>query len=227
MWRSSSDRRCVEMKMIIGRKIGMTQIYDEDGNAVPVTVIKAGPCVVVQKRTPENDGYSAVQLGFEEIPEKKVNKPMLGHFKKAGVNPMRILKEFKVDNVDEYEVGQTIDVSVFQPGDVVDVTGWSKGRGFAGAMKRWGFRGGPKSHGSKFHRMLGSVGQHTEPSKIFKGKKMPGRYGNERVTIRNLKVVKVDPENNLIVVKGGVPGARGGLLLIRSAKAPKIRKGEE
>ncbi len=215
------------MKMIIGRKIGMTQIYDEDGNAVPVTVIKAGPCVVVQKRTPENDGYSAVQLGFEEIPEKKVNKPMLGHFKKAGVNPVRILKEFRVDNVDEYEVGQTIDVSVFQPGDVVDVTGWSKGRGFAGAMKRWGFRGGPKSHGSKFHRMLGSVGQHTEPSKIFKGKKMPGRYGNERVTIRNLKVVKVDPENNLIVVKGGVPGARGGLLLIRSAKAPKIRKGEE
>ncbi len=215
------------MKMIIGRKIGMTQVFDEEGNAIPVTVIKAGPCVVVQKRTPETDGYSAVQLGFEEIPEKKVNKPMLGHFKKYGVKPMRILREFRVDNPEEFEVGQIIDVSIFEPGDVVDVTGWSKGRGFAGAMKRWGFQGGPRSHGSKFHRMLGSVGQHTEPAKIWKGKKMPGRYGNERVTVRNLKVIKVDPENNLLVVKGGVPGARGGLLLIRSAKAPKIRKGEE
>ncbi len=215
------------MKMIIGRKIGMTQIFDEDGNAIPVTVVKAGPCVVVQKRIPEVDGYSAVQLGFEEIPEKKVNKPLMGHFKKAGVGPFRILKEFRVENVDEYEIGQKIDVSIFESGDVVDVTGWSKGRGFAGAMKRWGFRGGPKSHGSKFHRMLGSVGQHTEPAKILKGKKMPGRYGNERVTVRNLKVVKVDPDNNLVVIKGGVPGARGGLLLIRSAKAPKIRKGEE
>ncbi len=215
------------MKMIIGRKIGMTQVFDEEGNAIPVTVIKAGPCVVVQKKTPETDGYSAVQLGFEEIPEKKVNKPMLGHFKKYGVKPMRILREFRVDNPEEFEVGQIIDVSIFEPGDVVDVTGWSKGRGFAGAMKRWGFQGGPRSHGSKFHRMLGSVGQHTEPAKIWKGKKMPGRYGNERVTVRNLKVIKVDPENNLLVVKGGVPGARGGLLLIRSAKAPKIRKGEE
>ena len=215
------------MKMIIGRKIGMTQVFDEEGNAIPVTVIKAGPCVVVQKKTPETDGYSAIQLGFEEIPEKKVNKPMLGHFKKYGVKPMRILREFRVENPDEFEVGQVIDVSIFEPGDVVDVTGWSKGRGFAGAMKRWGFQGGPRSHGSKFHRMLGSVGQHTEPAKIWKGKKMPGRYGNERVTVRNLKVVKVDPENNLLVVKGGVPGARGGLLLIRSAKAPKIRKGEE
>jgi large subunit ribosomal protein L3 len=215
------------MKMIIGRKIGMTQIFDEEGNAIPVTVVKAGPCVVVQKKTPETDGYSAIQLGFEEIPEKKVNKPMLGHFKKYGVKPVRILREFRVENPDEYEVGQVIDVSIFEPGEVIDVTGWSKGRGFAGAMKRWGFSGGPKSHGSKFHRMLGSVGQHTEPAKILKGKKMAGRYGNERVTVRNLKVVKVDPENNLLVVKGGVPGARGGLLLIRSAKAPKIRKGEE
>ena len=215
------------MKMIIGRKIGMTQVFDEEGNAIPVTVVKAGPCVVVQKKTPETDGYSAVQLGFEEVPEKKLNKPMLGHFKKFGVKPHRILREFRVENVDDFEIGQVIDVSIFEPGDVVDVTGWSKGRGFAGAMKRWGFQGGPRSHGSKFHRMLGSLGQHTEPARIFKGKKMPGRYGNERVTVRNLKVVKVDPENNLLVIKGGVPGARGGLLLIRSAKAPKIRKGEE
>ncbi len=215
------------MKMIIGRKIGMTQIFDEDGKAVPVTVVKAGPCVVVQKKTPEVDGYAAVQLGFEEIPERKANKPMLGHFKKYGVKPMRILREFRVDNLDEFEVGKVIDVSIFEPGDVIDVTGWSKGRGYSGAMKRWGFQGGPRSHGSKFHRMLGSVGQHTEPAKILKGKKMAGQYGNERVTIRNLRVVKVDPENNLLVIKGGVPGARGGLLLIRSAKAPKIRKGEE
>ncbi|OQX56866.1 MAG: 50S ribosomal protein L3 [Thermotoga sp. 4484_232] len=214
------------MKMIIGRKVGMTQIF-KDNKAIPVTVIKAGPCVVVQKKTVETDGYNALQLGFEEIPEKKVNKPLLGHFKKFGVKPFRILKEFRVENVDEFEIGQEINVSMFKEGDIVDVTGWSKGRGFAGAMKRWGFRGGPKSHGSKFHRQLGSVGQHTEPAKIWKGKKMPGRYGNERVTIRNLEVVEVDTENNLLVVRGGVPGARGGLLLIRSAKAPKKKNKEE
>jgi len=214
------------MKMIIGRKVGMTQIF-KDNKAIPVTVIKAGPCVVVQKKTVETDGYNALQLGFEEIPEKKVNKPLLGHFKKFGVKPFRILKEFRVENVDEFEIGQEINVSMFEEGDIVDVTGWSKGRGFAGAMKRWGFRGGPKSHGSKFHRQLGSVGQHTEPAKIWKGKKMPGRYGNERVTIRNLEVVEVDTENNLLVVRGGVPGARGGLLLIRSAKAPKKKNKEE
>ncbi|HDG61607.1 MAG TPA: 50S ribosomal protein L3, partial [Thermotoga sp.] len=144
------------MKMIIGRKVGMTQIF-KDNKAIPVTVIKAGPCVVVQKKTVETDGYNALQLGFEEIPEKKVNKPLLGHFKKFGVKPFRILKEFRVENVDEFEIGQEINVSMFKEGDIVDVTGWSKGRGFAGAMKRWGFRGGPKSHGSKFHRQLGSV----------------------------------------------------------------------
>ena len=214
------------MKMIIGRKIGMTQIF-KNNKAIPVTVIKAGPCVVVQKKTVETDGYNALQLGFEEISEKKVNKPLLGHFKKFGVKPFRILKEFRIENIDDFEIGQEIKVSMFKEGDIVDVTGWSKGRGFAGAMKRWGFRGGPKSHGSKFHRQLGSVGQHTEPAKIWKGKKMPGRYGNERVTIRNLEVLKVDVENNLLVVKGGVPGARGGLLLIRSAKAPKKRNKEE
>lgn len=214
------------MKMIIGRKIGMTQIF-KNNKAIPVTVIKAGPCVVIQKKTVETDSYNALQLGFEEISEKKVNKPLLGHFKKFGVKPFRILKEFRIENIDDFEIGQEIKVSMFKEGDIVDVTGWSKGRGFAGAMKRWGFRGGPKSHGSKFHRQLGSVGQHTEPAKIWKGKKMPGRYGNERVTIRNLEVLKVDAENNLLVVKGGVPGARGGLLLIRSAKAPKKRNKEE
>ncbi|AAD36566.1 MULTISPECIES: 50S ribosomal protein L3 [Thermotoga] len=206
------------MKMIIGRKIGMTRVF-VGNDSVPVTVIKAGPCVVVQKKTVEKDGYNAVQLGFEKA--KKVNKPLAGHFKKFGVEPMKILREFRVENPDEYEPGQVIKVDVFEKGEYVDVTGWTKGRGFAGAMKRWGFSGGPKSHGSKFHRELGSVGQHTEPAKIWKGKKMPGRYGNERVTVRNLQVVDIDPENDLLVVKGGVPGARGGLVLIRSAKAPK------
>jgi len=209
-----------EMKGLIGRKVGMTRLF-VDGVSVPVTVIKAGPCVVVQKKTMETDGYNAIQLGFEEVPERKVNKPMLGHFTRAKVKPHRILKEFRVDNPDEYEVGQVIDVSIFSEGEYVDVTGWSKGRGFAGAMKRWGFSGGPRSHGSKFHRGLGSTGQHTEPARTFKGKRMPGRYGNERVTILNLQVVKIDKENNLIAVKGGVPGARGGLVLIKSAKRPR------
>jgi large subunit ribosomal protein L3 len=204
------------MKFIIARKIGMTRLWKDD-KVVPVTVLKAGPCVVVQKKTVDKDGYNAVQLGFEEVSEKKITKPLLGVFKKANVKPMRVLKEFRVDNVDEYSVGQEITVAIFQEGDKIDITGWTKGRGFAGAMKRWNFQGGPKSHGAKFHRELGSVGQHTEPARIFKGKRMPGRYGNERVTILNSEVVKVDPENNLIAVKGGVPGARGSLVLIRSA----------
>ncbi|AJC73008.1 50S ribosomal protein L3 [Pseudothermotoga hypogea DSM 11164 = NBRC 106472] len=210
------------MKMIIGRKMGMTQLF-EGNEVVPVTVIKAGPCYVVQKKTPQVDGYCAVQLGFEEI--KKTNKPLEGHFKKANLKALRVLREMRLESEEElskYEVGQTIKVDIFQPGELVDVVGWTKGRGFAGGVKRWGFSGGPKTHGSKFHRELGSLGQHTEPAKIFKGKKMPGHYGNERVTIHNLEVVKLDVENNLIAVKGSVPGARGGLVLIRSPK--KTRK---
>ncbi|AMW33039.1 large subunit ribosomal protein L3 [Fervidobacterium changbaicum] len=204
------------MKFIIARKVGMTRLWKDD-KVVPVTVLKAGPCVVVQKKTADKDGYNAVQLGFEEVNEKRLTKPLLGVFKKANVKPMRVLKEFRVDSVDEYSVGQEITVAIFQEGDKIDITGWTKGRGYTGAMKRWNFQGGPKSHGAKFHRELGSVGQHTEPARIFKGKKMPGRYGNERVTVLNSEVVKVDPENNLIAVKGGVPGARGSLVLIRSA----------
>ena len=203
------------MKMIIGRKIGMTRIFKDD-KVIPVTVIKAGPCYVVQKKTVDTDGYNAVQLGFEEA--KKVNKPMEGVFKKAGVKPLKVLKEFRVDDPEQFELGQEIKVDIFAEGDKIDITGWSKGKGFAGAMKRWGFRGGPKAHGSKYHRELGSVGQHSEPARIFKGKKMPGQFGNERVTILNSEIVKIDVENNLIAVKGGVPGARGGLVLIRTAK---------
>ncbi|MEN3042639.1 MAG: 50S ribosomal protein L3 [Fervidobacterium sp.] len=204
------------MKFIIARKVGMTRLWKDD-KVVPVTVLKAGPCIVVHKKTLEKDGYNAVQLGFEEVSEKKLTKPMLGVFKKANVKPMRVLKEFRVDNVDQYSVGQEITVAIFQEGDKIDITGWSKGRGFSGAMKRWNFQGGPRAHGAKFHRELGSVGQHTEPARIFKGKRMPGRYGNERVTILNSEVVKIDVENNLLAVKGGVPGARGSLVLIRSA----------
>lgn len=204
------------MKFIIARKVGMTRLWKDD-KVVPVTVLKAGPCVVVQKKTVEKDGYNAVQLGFEEVNEKRLTKPMLGVFKKANVKPMRVLKEFRVDNVDQYTIGQEITVAIFQEGDKIDITGWSKGRGYSGAMRRWNFQGGPKAHGAKFHRELGSVGQHTEPARIFKGKRMPGRYGNERVTVLNSEVIKIDAENNLLAVKGGVPGARGSLVLIRSA----------
>ncbi|WP_448377331.1 50S ribosomal protein L3 [Fervidobacterium sp.] len=204
------------MKFIIARKVGMTRLWKDD-KVVPVTVLKAGPCYVVQKKTVEKDGYNAVQLGFEEVNEKKLTKPLLGVFKKANVKPMKVLKEFTVENPEEYSIGQEITVAIFQEGDKIDITGWTKGRGYSGAMKRWNFQGGPKAHGAKFHRELGSVGQHTEPARIFKGKKMPGRYGNERVTVLNSEVVKIDSENNLIAVKGGVPGARGSLVLIRSA----------
>ena len=204
------------MKFIIARKVGMTRLWKDD-KVVPVTVLKAGPCYVVQKKTVEKDGYNAVQLGFEEVSEKKLTKPLLGVFKKANVKPMKVLKEFRIENPEEYSIGQEITVAIFQEGDKIDITGWTKGRGYSGAMKRWNFQGGPKAHGAKFHRELGSVGQHTEPARIFKGKRMPGRYGNERVTVLNSEVVKIDSENNLIAVKGGVPGARGSLVLIRSA----------
>jgi len=210
------------MKMLLGRKIGMTRLFNNN-TIVPVTVIQAGPCYVVQKKTVQVDGYCAVQLGFEET--KSLNKPLEGHFKKAQLKPVRFLREMRLTDEKElgsYEIGQQIKVDQFQVGEKVDVIGWTKGRGFSGAMKRWGFSGGPSAHGSKFHRELGSLGQHTEPAKIFKGKKMPGRYGNERVTTHNLEVVKLDADNNLIVLKGSVPGARGSLVLIRSSR--KTRK---
>jgi large subunit ribosomal protein L3 len=213
------------MKSILGKKVGMTRIFKDD-KAIPVTVIKAGPCVVVQKKTVETDGYNAIQIGFEEIPERKANKPLMGHFKKAQVQPMRYLREFRVDNVDDYEIGQKIDVSIFSEGEKIDLIGKSKGRGYSGVMKRWNFSGGEKTHGSKFHRDLGSTGNASYPSKVFKGKKMAGQYGNERVTIQNSEVVYIDVQNNLIAVKGGVPGARGGLVTIREAvkaKRPKMK----
>ncbi|HAA90132.1 MAG: 50S ribosomal protein L3 [Thermoanaerobacterales bacterium 50_218] len=206
-------------KGILGRKLGMTQVFDEDGTVIPVTVIKAGPCVVVQKRTPERDGYAAVQLGFEEVREKLLNKPLLGHFAKHQVRPMRFLREIRLDpeELDNYEVGQEIRVDIFSPGEYVDVRGTSKGKGFAGGIKRHGFQRGPMSHGSKYHRRPGSLAAKG-PARVFKGRKLPGRMGGATVTVQHLKVVKVDPEHNLMLVKGAVPGPRRGLLLIKNSR---------
>lgn len=208
-------------KGILGKKHGMTQIFDEKGEVIPVTVIEAGPCVVVQKKTLEKDGYNAIQVGFGDVSEKKLNKPLLGHFKKAGVSPKRYLREFRLDDISGYEVGTEIKVDIFKPGDRVDVTGISKGKGFAGVIKRYGARRGPMAHGSKYHRRVGSMGATTDPGRTFKGKKMPGRMGSDRVTIQNLEVVKVDPEMNLLVVKGSVPGPKGSLLIIRDSVKSK------
>ncbi|MFO7882885.1 MAG: 50S ribosomal protein L3 [Kosmotogaceae bacterium] len=206
------------MKGIIGRKLGMTTIY-KDGVSYGATIIKAGPCTVVQKKTASSGEYDAIRIGFEELSEnrakKLLTKPLLKSFEAAKVKPHRIIKEIRIDNPDDYNVGDVVTVSIFSDGEQVDITGKSKGKGFAGVMKRWNFKGGEASHGSKFHREMGSVGQHTDPAKIWKGKKMPGRYGNERTTIKNLEVITVDEENGLIAVNGPVPGARGSLVIVK------------
>ena len=204
-------------KGIIGRKIGMTQLFTEDGSVVPVTVLEVGHCAVVQKKTVENDGYAAVQLGFEDIREKLVVKPVKGHFNKAQVAYKRVLREFKLDNGDALNVGDIIKADVFVAGDKVDVTGISKGKGFQGTIKRHGYHTGPMAHGSGYHRHQGSMGANTDPSRVMKGKGMPGHMGSEQVTIQNLNVVKVDAENNLIAIKGAVPGPNGGLIVVKSA----------
>ena len=201
------------MSGIIGKKVGMTQIF-KDGVMVPVTVVRAGPCVVCQKKTNEMDGYTAVQIGFEKQKEQRVTKPMKGHFKKAGVTPMKYLSEFRCENPDEFELGQEITVDIFEVGTKIDAVGTSKGKGFSGVMKRWNFSGGEKTHGSKFHRGLGSTGQHSYPARVFPGKKMPGQYGNERVTIQNLEIVRVDKENNLLAIKGAIPGAKNSIVYL-------------
>jgi large subunit ribosomal protein L3 len=202
---------------ILGRKLGMTQVWSEDDQLVPVTVIEAGPCVVTQVKTQKNDGYRAIQIGFGDIAERKVNKPMTGHFEKAGVDAKRFLAEVRLDENDEVKAGSTITVDVFADVKSVHVTGVSKGKGFAGVMKRHNFKGGPGGHGSHSHRVPGSVGQCATPSRVFKGKKLPGHMGTDTVTVRNLDVVKVDAEQNLLLVKGAVPGAKGALLTIRMA----------
>ncbi len=206
---------------ILGKKLGMTQIFNEDGRVVPVTLISAGPCVVTQVKTKKKDGYSAIQLGFEDIKEKHVNKPLKGHFAKTKIAPKRYLVEIPLKEGEEVKAGDTISAGIFTPGEVADVIGVSKGKGFTGVVKRWGFKGGPASHGAHFHRAPGSIGACATPSRVYKGKKMPGRAGNERVTAQNLEIVKVDPEKSLVFLKGSVPGARGGLLLIRRAVKAK------
>lgn len=204
-------------KGILGKKHGMTQIFNEKGEFIPVTVIEAGPCVVVQKKTLENDGYNALQLGFGDIKEKRVIKPLKGHFKKANVPFKKYLREFRLDDISGYEVGSEIKVDIFKPGERVDVTGISKGKGFAGIVKRYNANRGPMSHGSKYHRRVGSMGATTDPGRTFKGKIMPGHMGHERVTVQNLEVVKADPSLNLLLVKGSVPGPKGSLLIIRDS----------
>lgn len=208
-------------KGILATKVGMTQIFSEDGVLTPVTVLQAGPCVVTQVKTVENDGYSAVQVGYGDIREKLVNKPRKGHFAKAGVANKRHLREFKFDNAEEYTVGQEIKVDIFAEGDKVDATAKSKGKGFQGAIKRHGQSRGPMTHGSKFHRHAGSNGAASDPSKVFKGKKMPGQMGAVRVTTQNLEVVRVDAENNIILIKGAVPGPKKSLVMIREAVKAK------
>ena len=205
-------------KGIIGRKIGMTQIFDEVGNVIPVTVIAAGPCVVSQVKTVEKDGYDAVQLGFADMKEKHANKPVKGHFEKAGAPLKRHLKEFRLDDCSAYTVGATVSADTFVVGDKVDVTGITKGRGYTGVVKRWGHHILRMTHGTgPVHRQVGSMGANSTPSRVYKNKKMAGQFGNEQVTILNLAVVKIDAEKNLIAVKGAVPGAKGSIVFIRDS----------
>jgi len=207
------------MKTILGKKVGMTQIFDENGEVIPVTVIEAGPCYVTQKKTTEKDGYNAIQLGFGEVSEKRLTQPEAGHLKKSSAPLVKYLREFQVADPEAYEDGQEIDVSVFEVGDRVDVIGTSKGKGFAGVVKRHGFRGGPKTHGqSDRWRAPGSVGAGSTPGRVFKGVRMAGQMGNERVTVQNLKVVLVDAEKNLLALRGSIPGAKNGLVIIREAR---------
>jgi large subunit ribosomal protein L3 len=202
-------------KAILATKVGMTQIFNEDGVLTPVTVLQAGPCVVTQVKTVENDGYSAVQVGFVDKKEKLVNKPMKGHYDKAGVSYKRFLKEFRFENAEEYSVKDEIKADIFAAGDHIDASAISKGKGFQGAIKRLGQHRGPMAHGSKFHRHQGSNGSATTPGRVFKGKGMPGQMGGKKITIQNLEVVRVDAENNLILVKGAVPGAKKSLVTLK------------
>ena len=214
------------MKAIIGKKVGMSQIFDENGHVIPVTVIEAGPCVVTQKKTSEKEGYEAVQLGFEDVPERKLSKPEMGHLNKAGVSPKKHLREFNLENAAELNIGDVVKADTFKVGDFVDVTGTSKGHGYAGVIKRHGAHRLKETHGSgPVHRHAGSMGSSTDPSRIFKGKIGAGHMGVDQVTVQNLSVVKVDPELNMLVVCGAVPGPKGGLVTIKSTvKVHKVKQ---
>ena len=202
-------------KAILGKKLGMSQIFAADGAVIPVTVVEAGPCPIIQIKTKDKDGYSAIQIGFGEKKERRVNNPLKGHFKKSGVTPRRYLREFRIEEGDKFEVSQEIKCDIFAVGDKVDVTGISKGRGFTGTIQRWNTHRGPMAHGSGHHRGVGSLSACSSPSRVFKNKKMPGQYGNEQVTIQNLEIVKVDTARNLLFIKGGIPGARNGLVSVK------------
>lgn len=204
-------------KGIIAKKIGMTQIFSEDGSLIPVTVLQAGPCYVTQVKTIENDGYEAVQVGFDDVREKLVTKSVKGHLDKAGVKTLRLMKEFKFENASEYELGQEIKADIFEVGDKIDVTGKSKGKGFQGAIKRHGQSRGPMAHGSKYHRHAGSNGACSDPSKVFKGKKMPGQMGAVKVTVQNLEIVRIDAEDNIILVKGAIPGPKKSTVVLKES----------
>ncbi|MBQ3334062.1 MAG: 50S ribosomal protein L3 [Eubacteriaceae bacterium] len=204
-------------KAILGKKIGMTQIFTEDGLAIPVTVVQVAPCTVVQKKTVETDGYDAVQLSFGEIKEKNVTKPVKGHYDKYGAAYKRVLKEFRLDDVSSYEPGQELGADLFEAGEHVDVSGKSKGKGYAGAIKRHGQHRGPMAHGSKYHRSAGSMGSSATPSRVLKGKKLPGQMGNKNVTALNLEIVQIDTEDNLLLIKGAVPGSRGSVVAVKSS----------
>lgn len=203
------------IKGLLGKKLGMTSVFVNDGRSIPVTVIEAGPCTVTQIKTKANDGYNALQVGFGEKKKSRVTKPLAGHFSKAGDKMFVFLKEFMIDDPDSYKLGQAIDLAVFDVGDKVEVSGKTKGRGFSGTIKRHGFHRGPKTHGSKNYREPGSIGQCAWPSKVFKGKRMPGRYGNTRMTVKNLEIVDIRPDQHLILIKGAVPGPISGLVEIR------------
>ncbi len=206
------------IKGVLAKKIGMTSIFSSDGHRLPVTVLQVGPCVVTRIKTQDTDGYEALQIGFEEKSQKKVNRPLAGHFKKSGGRAFGFLLEFPADNCSEFEEGQTLTVDIFKTGERVDISGISKGRGYAGVIKRWGFHGGGKTHGSHSHRVPGAIGQCAWPAKVMKGKKLPGHYGNSRVTVKGLEVVDVRPEQNLLIIKGAIPGSRGGLVEVRKRK---------
>jgi len=202
---------------LIGKKLGMTRYFVEEGRSVPVTVLEVGPCVVVQLKSKEKEGYDAIQVGFDAIPESRMKKPLTGHCKKAGTGGFRHLGEIKVENPAAFELGQTLNTDVFGAGDLVHISGFRKGRGFSGVMRKWGFSGGRKTHGSRSHRVPGSIGCSATPGRITKGKKLPGRMGTQRVTVKNLRVIDVRPEQNLLLVKGAVPGSRNGLIEISKA----------
>lgn len=207
---------------LLGKKLGMSQYFTAAGNLIPVTVMEVGPCIVVQKKTKVQDGYEAIQLGYQDKKEHRVNKPLKGHFKKYGVTPKKYLREFPTNGDETHQIGDEIRVDIFSEGEKVDISSISKGKGFTGVVKRWGFHGGPATHGSRFHRAPGSIGAAADPARVFKGKRLPGRKGGERVTVQNLEIVKVDPEKNLLLVRGSVPGPKKGLVTVRDAvKTPE------